>query len=161
MDEAISKTRKNISKKRIARFKCNAMGFYFLGFGTFNYIIIILTGIVLITVTNEIVNICYILPVATCDLNLNTTNKGILAGAPYLGMVNNDKNQKFIFWCWYMRFLSKQILSSHFWGFLADTKGRRRVIQPALLVAFLVSTASSFVQNFYVFTSLRFLSGFL
>lgn len=78
-------------------------------------------------------------PVAECDLNLSTSNKGILAGAPYIGM----------------------ILSSHLWGFLADTKGRRRVIQPTLLVAFLVSVASSFVQNFYLFTALRFLSGFL
>lgn len=46
------------------------------------------------------------------------------------------------------------------WGFLADTKGRRKVIQPTLLVGFLISFASSFALNFYEFAIMRFLTGF-
>lgn len=75
--------------KELFMLNSSEMEFRSLEFGLFNYTVILLTAIVLIAVANEIVNICYILPVATCDLNLNPTNKGILAGAPYLGMVNN------------------------------------------------------------------------
>lgn len=61
----------------------------FIEFGLFNYIVIILSGTVLICGTNDTVDIlCYILPVSECDLNLTTSKKGILAGAPFLGMVN-------------------------------------------------------------------------
>lgn len=81
----------------------------------------------------------FLLPIATCDLNLTTSQKGILASCAYLGI----------------------IFSSHLWGFFADTRGRRSVIFPTLLVAFFVSLASSFVQNFYQFAILRFFSGFL
>lgn len=78
------------------------------------------------------------LPISQCDLNLTASQKGILASASYVGI----------------------ICSSHLWGFLADTKGRRSVIYPTLLVAFFVSIASSFVQNFQQFVVTRFLSGF-
>lgn len=53
------------------------------------------------------------------------------------------------------------ICSSHLWGYLADTQGRRCVIMPTLLVAFLLTCAASLAQNFYVFVTLRFLNGFL
>lgn len=81
----------------------------------------------------------FVLPVSQCDLNLTTSEKGILASATYVGI----------------------ICSSHLWGFLADTKGRRYVIRPTLLFVFILSAASSFVQNFYQFAVLRFLGGFL
>lgn len=42
-----------------------------------------------------------------------------------------------------------------------DAKGRRRVIQPTLFVAFSFSIIGSFVKNFYVLSILRFFSGFL
>lgn len=108
-------------------------------FGLFHYILIFLCGLVQISVAMETMGITYILPVAECDLKLNATRKGILAGTTFVGA----------------------ICSSHLWGYLADTKGRRRIIQPTLLVAFLVSVASSFIQDFYLFTGLRFMNGFL
>lgn len=80
-----------------------------------------------------------VIPVSQCDLELTANQKGMLAGVSYFGI----------------------ICSSHMWGFLADTKGRRRVIQPTLLLAFLMSVASSFAPNFYIFLALRFLNGFL
>lgn len=91
------------------------------------------------TVVVETCAICYVLPVIDCDLNVNTAQKGVLAGAAFVGV----------------------ICSSHLWGFLADTRGRRCVILPTLFITFCLSVICSFVQNFYVFTALRFLSGFL
>lgn len=108
-------------------------------FGLFNYILKLLCGLVQISVAMETMGITYILPVAECDLELNSARKGILAGTTFVGA----------------------IFSSHLWGYLADTKGRRRIIQPTLLVAFLISVVSSFIQNFYLFTVLRFMNGFL
>lgn len=83
--------------------------------------------------------ILYVIPVSQCDLNLTTTQKGLLGAASFSGM----------------------ICSSHLWGFLADTVGRKRVILPSLLAAVSVSVIGSFIQNFHVFTALRFLNGFL
>lgn len=87
----------------------------------------------------ETCGISFVMPVSSCDLKLTTTEKGILGGVSFIGI----------------------ICSSHLFGFLADTQGRRKVIQPTLVIAFLLSVASSFVTNFYIFATLRFLNGFL
>lgn len=94
---------------------------------------------ILNAVLMETCGIAFVIPVSQCDLKLSTSEKGILGAVSFFGI----------------------ICSSHLWGFLADTKGRRCVIQPTLFVAFLLSIASSFVQNFYLFAALRFLNGFL
>ena len=110
-----------------------------LDFGLFNYTVIFLSGMVLNAAVLETCGMAFVIPVSECDLKLTTREKGILGAISFLGI----------------------ICSSHLWGFLADTKGRRCVIQPTLFVAFLLSVASSLVQNFYLFTTLRFLNGFL
>lgn len=87
----------------------------------------------------EMIGISFIFPVSQCDLHLSPTQKGILGAAGYFGI----------------------ICSSHLWGYLADTKGRRRVIRPTLFATFVVTVAASFVHSFYFLTLLRFLTGFL
>lgn len=94
---------------------------------------------ILNAVLMETCGMAFVIPVSQCDLKMSTSEKGILGAVSFFGI----------------------ICSSHLWGFLADTKGRRYIIQPTLFVAFLLSIASSFVQNFYLFTALRFLNGFL
>ncbi|XP_031626825.1 synaptic vesicle glycoprotein 2A-like isoform X2 [Contarinia nasturtii] len=106
-------------------------------FGLFNYIVICVTGLILFVSFLETCSISYILPVL-CDMDLTASQKGALTAAPFVGI----------------------ICSSHLWGFAADTKGRRRVILPSLLTAFILSIICSFVQNYYIFTFLRFLNGF-
>jgi MFS transporter, VNT family, synaptic vesicle glycoprotein 2 len=107
------------------------------GFGKFNYILVILSGAVLSTVLLETLGISFILPVAECDLNLSTKDKGLLSAIAFAGI----------------------IASSHLWGFLADTKGRRKVILPTLFISFFITIVSSFVKSFWIFTLLRFFSG--
>lgn len=104
----------------------------------FNYAIILVSAINLSAVAIEACAISYVIPVA-CDMNLTSSQKGILAGAVFFGI----------------------IFSSHLFGYLADTKGRRRIIQPTLFLASFLSIICSFVQNVYIFAALRFLNGFL
>lgn len=87
----------------------------------------------------ECCSLAFVLPVSQCDLNLTMSQKGVLSALPYIGI----------------------ICSSHLWGFLADTQGRRRVIHPTTCLAFLMTLCSSFAQNFYVFGIFRFFNGFL
>lgn len=110
-----------------------------LEFGVFNYFLIGICGLILNAVLLETCGISFVMPVSQCDLKLTTQEKGILGAVSFIGI----------------------ICSSHLWGFLADTVGRRKVIQPTLFIAFLLSIASSFVNNFYLFAGLRFLNGFL
>ncbi|XP_031629386.1 synaptic vesicle glycoprotein 2B-like [Contarinia nasturtii] len=107
-------------------------------FGFFNYVVIFVSGLILNAVLMETCGISFIIPVSECDLKLSASQKGILSAISYFGI----------------------ICSSHLWGYLADTKGRRSVIQPTLFIAFLLSIVSSLVQNFYLLATLRFLNGF-
>lgn len=112
---------------------------FFAEFGIFNYIVIFVSGLVLNAVSLETCSVAFIIPVSQCDLHFTAAQKGILGAVAPFGI----------------------ICSSHLWGFLADTKGRRRVIQPTLFLAFFTTIISSFVENFYLFATLRFLNGFL
>lgn len=110
-----------------------------IGFGKFNYIVILLTGISLSCVFFETVSINIILPIAQCDLDLSTQQKSMLSSVGFLGI----------------------ILSSHMWGFLADTKGRKSVIIPTLFMASLLSFVSCFAKSFEFLLFLRLLNGVL
>lgn len=84
-------------------------------------------------------SIGYVFSVTECELHFSATEKGMLGASSYAGM----------------------ICSSYLWGFLADKLGRRRIIQPTLFLAFLMTLISSFLRNFYLLTLFRFLNGFL
>lgn len=109
------------------------------GFGKFNYLLIALSGGLMASAFLELTSVNFILPVAQCDLNLTTSDKGILSAIGYVGV----------------------ILSSHLWGFLADTRGRRATLIPSLLLAFVFTALSSLVNNFWLLVFFRFLNGFL
>lgn len=109
------------------------------GFGKFNYILILLCGSLMGCGFLELTSVTFIMPVAECDLNLSTTDKGVLSAIGYVGV----------------------ILSSHLWGFLSDTKGRRKTLIASLLMATLLTIISSLVKSFWLLVLLRFLNGFL
>lgn len=133
VSEFVSSTKRNAIKSNI--YFCSS-----LEFGFFNYLLIIVSGNALFSVAMEVLSIVYVIPILSCDFpDLTASDKGVLSGAALFGV----------------------ICSSHLWGYLADTQGRRAVILPTLFVAFILSFVSSFVQNFYLFTLLRFLNGFL
>lgn len=108
-------------------------------FGRFNYYLIVVSGLILTTVLLETLGISYVIPVSECDMHLSTRDKGILSAVGFAGIIS----------------------SSHLWGFLADTQGRRKVILPTLLVSFACTLASSVTTNFWLFVVFRYLNGFL
>ncbi|XP_037805450.1 synaptic vesicle glycoprotein 2B-like [Lucilia sericata] len=108
-------------------------------YGKYNIQLIIFSGLVLNNVILESVGISFALPVIACDLDLTYREQGILGAVCFLGI----------------------IFSSHLWGFLADTKGRKETMRPALLLAFLVTLISSFSFNFIMIAVLRFINGIL
>lgn len=107
-------------------------------FGKFNYILIGISGMVLAASLFETLPISFILPVI-CELNLTSSEKGLLSAISIFGIIT----------------------SSHLWGFLADTKGRRRIIIPTLFLSFTCTVLSSFASNFTGLIILRFFTGFL
>lgn len=108
-------------------------------FGKFNCFLIFVCGMNLAAVLLETLGISFVIPVAQCDLELTNRDKGVLSAIAFVGI----------------------IISSHLWGFLADTMGRRAVIMPSLFAAFISTIFSTLTNNFWVFAVLRFLSGFL
>lgn len=107
--------------------------------GCFNYIVLIISGLIQFAYLMESAAVTYTMPVSGCDIVLSAGEKGMLGAACFMGT----------------------ICSSHLWGFLADTKGRRCVILPTLFVAFVLGVCASFANDFYTLASLRFLTGFL
>lgn len=106
-------------------------------FGKFNIVLILVSGLVLANVYLETVSISYVLPVSQCDLHWENWERGILSAIGFVGI----------------------IISSHFWGFLADTTGRRSVILPTQFMGFFFSILSSFSNSFWSLLILRFLNG--
>lgn len=108
-------------------------------FGAFNVVLMAISGAILTAFLLETIGISYVIAVAGCDLQLSTSDKGILSAVGFLGV----------------------IVSSHLWGFLADTQGRRKVIVPTLFLTFAITIVSSLMTNFWMLTVCRFMAGFL
>lgn len=64
----------------------------------------------------------YILPAAKCDLNISNAEQGFINSVMFMGT----------------------IFTANIWGFVADTWGRKNVIQLCLATVFIFSTLSSF-----------------
>lgn len=86
----------------------------------------------------ETTGVSFVLPVA-CEFDMTTEKKLILSAISIIGVIS----------------------SSHLWGFLSDTGGRKKIIQLTLLASFLCTLISSLVTNFVVFIIFRYFSGFL
>lgn len=87
----------------------------------------------------ETMEMMFIIPVAQCDMELTLSQKGILSSISFLGVFT----------------------SSHLWGFIADTKGRRKVLLISLCISFFISIVSSLASKSWMFILLRYLNGVL
>ncbi|CRK94623.1 CLUMA_CG008123, isoform A [Clunio marinus] len=97
-------------------------------FGKFHYSLIIISGIFMASVFFETMGITYVLPIAECDLDITSKQQyGIISGVWFAGI----------------------ILTSHVWGFLSDTFGRKKILIVASLSAFCASVLSSLAMNFW------------
>ncbi|KAG5683092.1 hypothetical protein PVAND_012395 [Polypedilum vanderplanki] len=107
-------------------------------FGKFNHFLIALSGLILACGMYEATSITLIFPIAQCELQMTNFHKGLLGSVGFIGI----------------------ILSSHFWGFLADTRGRKKIIVNALLLASFFSLCSTFAKNFWILAFFRLIVGF-
>ncbi|KAG5683089.1 hypothetical protein PVAND_012392 [Polypedilum vanderplanki] len=107
-------------------------------FGKFNHFMIVLAGLILACGMLETNCINMIIPIAQCEFNMSEFDKGLLGSIGYLGI----------------------ILASQIWGFLADTRGRKKIIVPALVLSFIFTVLSTFTNNFWLLVIFRFLNGF-
>lgn len=96
-------------------------------------------GLSVIVNVAENINVSLIVPYARCDLNITTTEQSILNAASFAGI----------------------LVSSHAWGFLADTWGRQKVLRSALTGLFVFSVMSSFSPTTAILITLRFVAGAL
>ncbi|KAJ8960611.1 hypothetical protein NQ318_013903, partial [Aromia moschata] len=110
-----------------------------VGFGKFNLYVLLATGLCLMCVIIETMCAMFIIPAAQCDLGLDLAQKGLLSSVSFLGVVS----------------------SSHLFGYLADTRGRKNVLLVSLISSSLVSFACSLVSLPWLFILLRFINGFL
>ncbi|KAG5675992.1 hypothetical protein PVAND_005848 [Polypedilum vanderplanki] len=108
-----------------------------IGFGKVQISVIFVTFLVLANTLSETMGISFVIPAAVCDLQLTPSDKGLLSSMSFLGIM----------------------VSSHIFGFLADTQGRRIVVLSTLLGSTISTVISVFMQNFIAFLVLRFISG--
>lgn len=111
----------------------------FIGIGKVHYFLIFISGLMIAASITETISVNFIMIAAECDLELSSTDKGLLSSAAYVGTM----------------------LTSFFWGYLSDTKGRRDIMKWALLCGSLVSILSSFSVSFLMFLVTRFVVGVL
>ncbi|KAK5649464.1 hypothetical protein RI129_000493 [Pyrocoelia pectoralis] len=112
---------------------------YTYSYGKFNIFVLIATGGCLMSVIMETMGMMFINPVAECDLHLSVTMKGYLSAANFLGVVT----------------------SSHLWGFLGDTYGRRTIVIISMVSSFTVTLISSIAPFDWMLILLRFINGLL
>lgn len=101
--------------------------------------IVIFSGLAMTGSTIENIAASFILPYANCDLNLSTVEFVLFGSITFLGIV----------------------LSSHFWGLMADTWGRRNVIHLCTICALITSLISTVLTNVVVLILFRFFVGLL
>lgn len=102
-------------------------------------ILLFVCGFSLMGVVVENVNIGFVMPYVRCEMNITTAEQGLLNSAAYVGIV----------------------VSSHLWGFLADTTGRQNVLKYALGGSFSCAVISVFSTNIVMLTVTRLLVGVL
>ncbi|XP_017020359.1 synaptic vesicle glycoprotein 2C [Drosophila kikkawai] len=107
------------------------------GFGIFNLILLFVSIPAQSAAIFESSSMSYILPVAECDLRLTLEDKGVLNAVAYAGMT----------------------ISAIAWGYLADTKGRKKILYWGYLIDAVCVFGSALSQNFTMLVVFKFLGG--
>ncbi|KAL0831764.1 hypothetical protein ABMA28_001303 [Loxostege sticticalis] len=106
------------------------------GFGVYNILHMLMCGLILMGVIMQSLALGYVMPAAQCDLDLTLQQRGWLAAIPFAAI----------------------ILTSYFWGWLADTQGRRPVMLFSMILSAIFSVFTSFSPNLISFAVLQFIS---
>lgn len=135
-----------------------------IGFGRMQIGVLLVCGLIIMTVLTETMGMGLIMTAAYCDMELSDARKGIISSVTFIGwfvygvwriVVRSYADVRFG-WRW-----TGILVSSQVWGFLADTRGRRRVILATMLAANVCTVISSFSTGFTMFVVARFFTGVL
>ncbi|EDW38490.1 GL12623 [Drosophila persimilis] len=107
------------------------------GFGIFNLLLLFVSIPAQSAAIFESSSMSFILPVAECDLRLTLEDKGVLNAVAYAGMT----------------------ISAIAWGYLADTKGRKKILYWGYLIDAVCVFGSALSQNFMMLVVFKFLGG--
>lgn len=108
-----------------------------IGFGRAQLELIVICGVTIMATICETMGISVILPAAKCDLPMSAGNQGLLSGATFLGIM----------------------VSSYVWGYLSDTRGRRKMMRYGLYATAVCAVVSSFANDFSSLLVLRLMAG--
>ncbi|XP_055387750.1 synaptic vesicle glycoprotein 2B-like [Condylostylus longicornis] len=109
------------------------------GFGLFNFILVAAALPSCFATVYETSTMSYILPSAECDLKLSLFDKGVLNAITYAGMIS----------------------SAIFWGYAADTFGRKKLLAQGFLSNVICVTGCVLAQNIYVLMFFKYFGGFI
>ncbi|XP_069551477.1 synaptic vesicle glycoprotein 2B [Brachyistius frenatus] len=107
------------------------------GFGLFHWLLLLVCGWANASDAVEILCVSFLLPTARCDLLLSSSDMGLLTASIFLGMM----------------------VGGYMWGYLADQRGRQRVLVVSLTINGLFGGLASMAPWFWLFLLLRFISG--
>ncbi|XP_063827098.1 synaptic vesicle glycoprotein 2B-like [Ostrinia nubilalis] len=106
------------------------------GYGKFNILTFMLCGSIIMGMSFELFSVAYLVPASACELDTTSAQQGLMAAMPLVGI----------------------IATSHFWGYLADTRGRRKVLFISMVMSFVAGAASAFSPNWITFSVWKFIS---
>ncbi|PSN51511.1 hypothetical protein C0J52_00715 [Blattella germanica] len=133
--------------------------------GRFHLLLLLGCGCCLVAMVGETFGLSFIIPAAQCEFDMGPSEKGLLNAISYIGEREMSQSVRFLFATGLHRsasvVLAGMIASSHLWGYLADTKGRRKVLIVALVVDGVCAVVSSFSPFYWLFLLLRFCCGFM
>ncbi|XP_061704337.1 solute carrier family 22 member 6-like [Cydia pomonella] len=109
------------------------------GFGLYSYINTFLSGLSIISLACVVYGSTLTVGASACELQTTGAQQGLLVAAPVIGL----------------------ILGAPLWGYLGDTRGRRRMLLLALLSSALVNALSGLSVNWVMMTILQFIASLL
>ncbi|XP_030281248.1 synaptic vesicle glycoprotein 2C [Sparus aurata] len=107
------------------------------GFGLFHWLLLVVCGWANASDAVEILCVSFLLPTARCDLSLSSSDMGLLTASIFLGMM----------------------MGGYLWGYLADQRGRCRVLVVSLTINGVFGGLASLAPWFWLFLLMRFISG--
>ncbi|XP_028026091.1 putative transporter svop-1 [Bombyx mandarina] len=106
------------------------------GYGKFNLLMFTVCSSVITGMVFEVFSVSYLVPASACELNTTSTQQGIMAGIPLTGV----------------------IMTSHIWGYLADTRGRRKILSICMSIGFIAGSIAAFSPDWISFSVFKFTS---
>lgn len=106
------------------------------GYGWFNLQMFGLCSSIISAMVFELYSVSYVVPASACELNTTSSQQGLMAGLPLIGV----------------------IATSHLWGYLADKHGRRKMLCFSMTIGYVAGSLAAFSPNWIIVSVLKFMS---